>query len=646
MRRTCCSAKLGVDVNDPGFWELGLKLLGDMVAEAEDAGGEGVIATSIRQQVQWSPWTRTHAHAAEQPMVVSRRLFIVLGILVVTQVFGVEPPAAEKTVRVGDQIANLTFKDIRYLPRTLDEFKDRKAFVLVFTNTTCPLVQRYWPTLKELEATYREKHVQFLAVNVGPDDAIMDMATQAVEHGVPFPFVKDADGACAKALGVSRTPEVVVLDGERRLRYRGRIDDQYRLGGTRPAATRADLKEAIEAVHAGREVEVKETPVDGCLITAPATKVAGDLVTFSQHVAPLLIKHCQECHRPGTAAPFSLLTFEQVAAKANAIAEVVRDRSMPPWYGKHAKDEFRNQRGLTPEERETILTWVRTGKAKGDETKLPKSPWLEEKPLAWRIPEPDLVLKVAQHELPASGDIPYKYAVLPHLFSEDTWVQCIEIRPDNPRVLHHANLAYIQPPEGFKLKNFITGAVPGSDPMNLEEGIGFRIPKGSVLGLQMHFVSTGKEEKCKINVGIRYARGVIQKALKFHLLVDHKFAIPPGAPMHPVAANKTLDRDVTGVALFSHMHVRGKDMTFRADLPRRQGRDPARRAELQLRLADRLSLGAGQAEVPQGHAPRLPRPLRQLDIQPVQPRPEGDREGRPADARGDDERILLLRRCE
>jgi len=501
-------------------------------------------------------------------MPLGRKLLLLVLAVGSAPLLALEPMPEQSSVPIGTQVRNLTFKDIRYLPRSLDDFKDRKAFVLAFTSTSCPLVQRYFPTLKELEAEYRQRGVQFLAVNVGMDDAIIDMAAQAVEHRLPFPVVKDSSGQCVKLLGVRRTPEVVVLDGQRRLVYRGRIDDQYRLGGTRPSPTRQDLKEALEAVLAGREVAVAETPVDGCLIAAAPPVRPAQEVNFAEHVAPILVKHCQECHRPGTAAPFSLLTYEQAAARAETLAEVVSDRSMPPWFGVHAKGAFINHRGLTAEERDTVVAWARTGKAKGDLARAPASPWQgEARPAAWRIPEPDLVLKVPEHQLPASGDIPYKYVVLPYLFTEDTWVQAIEIRPDNPRVLHHCNMAYIQPPEGFKLKNFITGAVPGSDPMNLEEGIGFCIPKGAVLGLQIHYVSTGKEEKCRLTVGIRYARGVIDKQLRFQLMVDHKFVIPPGAPLHPVRAERTLDQDVLGVALLSHMHLRGKDMTFRADYP-------------------------------------------------------------------------------
>src|SRR5262245_18962228 len=78
--------------------------------------------------------------------------------------------AADQPVKVGDKVENLTFKDTHYLPRSLDDFKDKKAFVVAFTTADCPIVQRYLPTLQKLEMEYRDKGVQFLAVNVGPDD--------------------------------------------------------------------------------------------------------------------------------------------------------------------------------------------------------------------------------------------------------------------------------------------------------------------------------------------------------------------------------------------------------------------------------------------------------------------------------------------
>jgi len=473
--------------------------------------------------------------------------------------------AAEKTIRVGDKLPNLTFKDTRYLPRSLNDFGAKKAFVIVFTTTGCPLVERYLPVLQKLESAYRGKDVQFIAINVGAGDSILAMATQAVEHDVEFPFVKDLEFKWATALGVTRTPEVVILDAERRLRYRGRIDDQYRLGGNRAAPTRRDLQEALDQVLEGKEVAVQETPVDGCLITRPEKRKPQAGVTYAEHIAPLLRKHCVECHQPGTAAPFSLLTYEQAKTRAATIAEVVDDQRMPPWTASPRFGHFANRRGLSEAERELIAQWATAGAPRGDDAKLPPLP---EKKDGWLIGTPDLVIKdLATYTIPKEGVVPYRYTLLPHVFEEDTWLQGVQILPDNPRVVHHCNMAYVSAVDKFSMSNFITGFVPGGEPMTLEDGVAVRIPAKSVLGLQIHLVTTGKEEKCRLAVGLKFARGAVKQQLRFHLLVDYRFAIPPGAPAHPVQASRVLEADAIGVALFSHMHVRGKDMTFKARYP-------------------------------------------------------------------------------
>jgi thiol-disulfide isomerase/thioredoxin len=474
--------------------------------------------------------------------------------------------AKGKEVRLGDRIGNVTFKDIHYLPRSLNDFPNKKAFVVAFTNTTCPLVQRYLPTLKQMEKEYRDKGVQFLTINVGADDSIVAMAAHAVKFDMEFPFVKDFDGQCVRALGVERTPGVAILDGDRRLRYRGRIDDQYRLGGQRPSATRNDLREALEEVLAGREVSVKETPVDGCPITFPEIKPATTAVTFAEHVAPIVRNHCQTCHRPDTSTPFSLITYQQVSAKADAIAEVVTDGRMPPWFACEDYGQFINKRSLTSSEKETLINWARSGKQLGDESKVPP-PLKVESSGKWLIGKPDLILPAPKHDLPAAGDIPYKYVVLPYVFPEDTWIQRIQILPDNPRTVHHCNMAYITPGDNYKKSNFITGTVPGGSPMLLDQGMGFLIPKKASLVLQIHYVTTGKDEKCQISVGFKYAGGIIQKRLRHKLLEDNKFEIPPGAPAYPVTSTKEFEEDADALALFVHMHLRGRDMTFRARYP-------------------------------------------------------------------------------
>lgn len=475
--------------------------------------------------------------------------------------------ARERKIPIGSQAATLTFKDIHYLPRTLGDLGEAKAYVIAFTTTTCPLSQRYLPLVKKFSNQYGPKGVKFLVLNVGVDDSIKDVAYDALDHGLEFPVGKDFGAQCARALGVTRTPEFVVLDQRKTIRYRGRVDNQYRLGGVKPAADRNDLQEALDDVLAGRKVRVKETTVDGCAITFPDTGEKGPAVSYAKDVAPIINQHCVPCHRPGTEAPFALTSYDKCAAKARTIAEVVEEQRMPPWFAHSGFGKFTNDRSLTPEQRVVLIDWARGDKAPGDLAQAPAPPVFPES--KWSIGEPDLIIKASQPEkLPATGYIPYRYVILPYVFPYDTWVQGVQIMPGNPRVVHHANLAIASLTQKWdEDRNFITGKVPGGLDVNLDSGMAMMIPKGMGLVFQIHYVTTGKEETDQISVGFRFAKEPIRKRVRYKIIGDYSFKIPPGAPSWPVSAQKELECDATGIALFSHMHLRGKDSTFFAHYP-------------------------------------------------------------------------------
>lgn len=469
-------------------------------------------------------------------------------------------------VAVGQTIDNIHFKDIRYLRRSLDDLKDKKAYVVVFTTTTCPLVERYMPKLKRLDEKYRGQGVQFIGVNVGPSETVQDAAEQALEFGISFHVGKDVNNECVDKLGVERTPEVVVLDKGRRIVYRGRIDDQQRVGGARPNATSEDLQNAIEDVLAGRPVKTQSTTVDGCLITRSKPPRFDHAVTYHEHIAPLMQKHCQECHHPGgESIPFALMTYEEVKSVGEMVAETVDDQRMPPWYASRHQ-HFVNERRLAPKERDLIVAWAQGGMLEGDKSKSPSAKsYANHK---WTIGTPDLVITAPQvHSLPADGYVDYKYVVMPYVFLQDTWIAAAEILPDNPSVVHHCNMAYASIGKSYNDGNFITGRVPGGTALICDEGTAFKIPKNSVLGLQIHYTVTGKPEKNQMSVGIRFPKKPIQKELKHLIVTTNKFAIPPGDSAHPVASTRTLSADAFGLGMFSHMHLRGKDMTFIAKYP-------------------------------------------------------------------------------
>ncbi|MBM3289280.1 MAG: redoxin domain-containing protein, partial [Candidatus Hydrogenedentes bacterium] len=250
-------------------------------------------------------------------------------------------------VEIGAPVGKLEFKDIRYVARTLKDLGDAKAYVLVFSSTTCPVAQRYIPKVNELARAYADQGVRFALVNACPGDTIKQMAYHAIEYGVEVPVVKDLDGGVVMATGVARTPEVAVIDANNKLVYRGRIDDQFRVTGGQPNVGREDLKLALDALLAGKPVEVAETPVEGCEITFPDTPKPSAPVTFATDVAPILQKNCMPCHHYGEATPFSLATYDQAAAKSEVIAQVVDEGRMPPWYAHPDFGNWENARVLS-----------------------------------------------------------------------------------------------------------------------------------------------------------------------------------------------------------------------------------------------------------------------------------------------------------
>ncbi|MFM7040041.1 MAG: redoxin family protein [Planctomycetaceae bacterium] len=473
---------------------------------------------------------------------------------------------------IGKVSPELRFRDIRGLNRQLQDFGEAKAVVLTFTSTTCPLVRRSFPKLVELYREYRDRGVVFAAVNVGAQDTIRAMASQAIELDVPFYFVRDVDGSVVRALGVSRTPEVVILDAQRVLRYRGRIDDQLRPGGTRPTASRADLRLALDEVLAGRPVTISETPVDGCLITAPASvRVPADaaaIPTWSGGIGQLIHARCTRCHRAGDAAPFPLLTYDDTVAQRQMIAEVVETESMPPWYAAPQHGEFQNTDSLTPAQKTQLLTWIAADCPPGDPAAAPEPP--AESVREWRIGTPDVVITMLEeHDVPATGFVPYRYTLLPYVFFGETWVEAFEIRPLNRAVVHHCNMAYVTK-DGAGEQTFITGYVPGGQPMDMgrfDNGSAFRIPGGAGLGLQIHYTTTGKAERSRIQVGLRFPKSPVRRQLRHFLLDPRGWRIPPYEPAFAVQGKHILDRDITLMGMFTHMHVRGRDMTFYATPP-------------------------------------------------------------------------------
>ncbi len=477
------------------------------------------------------------------------------------------PAAAQQAPAVPlGSVVDATFTDLRWQQRTLGELGAERATVLFFATIECPIVQRYLPRIGQLARDHAADGVVVLVVNVGAGDDLVDAAGEVASKAPAAVFGKDFDLAFARACGVDRAAAVVVLDAARRIVYRGRVDDQHGYGGSRVAPSRADLQVALDELLRGEPVAVASTPVTGCLVTVPAPTTPEPAPTWARDVGPILHRHCVECHRPGGEAPFALVDEAQAKKHAAMIAEVVEQGRMPPWYGSRRHGTFVNHRGLAAPERDTVRAWVAAGTPSGDRRELPPAPALPAD--EWRIGEPDVVIAMkAPVRLPAEGPIPYQYFLLPYRFEHDTWVESIEIRPDNERSLHHCNLARVKLGEKFSQEGFVTGYVPGGDPLVMDPGVAVRIPAGSVLALQAHYVATGEPEQDRIRVGLRFPRARVDHEMQVAICADFRFVIPPGARAHPVRATRTLRDDAVGIGMFVHMHLRGRDLLAVATAP-------------------------------------------------------------------------------
>src|SRR5438309_5704833 len=134
-----------------------------------------------------------------------------------------------------------------------------------------------------------------------------------------------------------------------------------------------------------------------CAGAAPQAR-AGETVTFNHDIGPVIYRNCAPCHRPGEAAPFSLLSYQDAQKKGKTIAKVTASRIMPPWKAEEASYAYRDERRLTDKQIALLQTWVKNGMPEGNPAEKPEPPKFAS---GWQLGEPDLVV-----EMPSAYHVP------------------------------------------------------------------------------------------------------------------------------------------------------------------------------------------------------------------------------------------------
>ena len=519
------------------------------------------------------------------------------------------------TPALGQPITEFSLQDYRGKWHALSDYANQELIVVAFVGTECPLARLYAPRLQELADQFEDRGVAFLAIDSNRQDSITKIANYARVHNLRMPVLKDVGNVVADQFGARRTPEVFVLDKHRRVRYAGRIDDQYGLGSSsgyaQAKSKRRHLVDALEALLDGEQVAEPLTEPPGCIIGRVRQANEAAEVTYSNQVARVLQTHCVECHRPGQIAPFSLTDYDEVVGWAEMIEEVIQDRRMPPWHASPEFGHFSNDRSMSEAERELIYDWVRNGAPQGDPADLPEP---IEYPEGWQIEGPDQIVYMSDepYTVPAEGTVEYQYFYVDPGWTEDRWLKATECMPGNRSVVHHIFVfavppeANLQPFEGPSERatlefnpgqggvELIAGNAPGTPPMTAPDGMGTFVKAGTKLVFQMHYTPNGREVQDRSAVGFTFCDAAeVKHNVAMSMAINFGFTIPAGADNHPVEAVKTFKTDTLILTIFTALAR--QSVSLRTALSRRHAGGVTRRAPIRFQLAGRLCFGRAQA---------------------------------------------------
>lgn len=476
-------------------------------------------------------------------------------------------PLAPRDGGIGRYVPDAGFADAsgRKAGR-LSDFAKSPYLVVAVTNSTCPLSKKFAPTLEKIEKEYTAKGVAFLFVNPIQGDR--------PKHAFKSRYAYDCD-YLIRAIGATKTTEVVVLDSARTVVYRGAVDDQYGLGYSLPAPKQNYLKAALDALLVGKSPEFAATTAPGCPLDVEPTK-SRTLYTYHDGISRIVQANCQSCHRKDGVGPFALESYDDVVAQKGSIRQVLENGTMPPWFaaapkaGEHS--HFLNDRSLSAADKADFLAWLKSDLPKGREVDAPKPiVW----PKEWQIGKPDAIFPMTKAvSVPATGTMTYQNVVIETNLDEDKWVEAYEIKPSAKAAVHHVLVHVIpknilgrllpggrpgvSPNVSDEREGYFAAYVPGNGHLAFAPGFARKLPKGATLRFQIHYTPFGEAVEDRTTIAFRFAKEPPKNVVKVGAVMKPGIRIPPGESNHQEVATLKVPIEISVRSLMPHMHVRGK----------------------------------------------------------------------------------------
>ena len=376
------------------------------------------------------------------------------------------------------------------------------ALAIIFYSTECPISNSYSPTLANLADTFQGKPVKWLGVCVDPDLSDSEVAAHARDFGLKFPVVHDRHGSLARKLGAKFTPESFVIDDAGKIRYHGRIDDQFVARRKRNAnPSESELKVAIVAVLGGKEVLATSRLWDVRYPRSPRQRQSDLLQGRRTHPSEKL-PGVPQAGTGRTVLPRDFRSSEKACLRHRSRGREPVDAPMES--SAHVGLKFKDARTLSDDEIATLVAWSEADAPEGSNADLPPPPKFRDD---WQLGTPDMVIDIgADFAVPAGGDDVYRCFVVPTHLDKDQYVAAVEYRPGNRSVVHHM-LAYVdisgkarerdqaEPGPGYTcfggpgdpIHGGLGGWAPGNLPYFLPDGIGRSLPKQSDVIVQVHY---------------------------------------------------------------------------------------------------------------------------------------------------------------
>ena len=435
-------------------------------------------------------------------------------------------------------------------------YSSEKDFTIItIFDLDCPLALKSVPKVQSLEKAY--PNIAFTHIYVNALDEDQAVVAEFNKRGYRGSLLFDRQDKFIKHLKLKTTCENFVIDKSGTLHYRGALDDQYGINIVKDKAENEYLKSALDALLNNRDVLYPLTGAPGCLIDSGENIETNDEITYHKDIARIMQNKCQQCHRDGGVGPFKLMSYSQVKRRSKMIDYVVSKGIMPPWFAKEGGPWMHNY-DLSPGEKETLLSWIKSGSPEGDRAHAPR-------PKEWSsegdIKNPDLIVKFPKVQVQAEGFMKYKHLIVKVPITEDKWVKSVETRTANPQVLHHA-LSFVTKNKNQKnvnaLKGYFSGYVPGTSTQTYPEDMGKLLPKGSYLIIQLHYTPNGTPVEDEVSLLFKFHDKPPKHQLEVKSAYSTRIDIPPHAENHIIVAEHKLQESGYLTAFNPHAHLRGK----------------------------------------------------------------------------------------